>query len=69
MGRVNSASLSGYVSYENMKIGTRSVSKDVKILDVASEYNESAVLYTKTFMQRIDGLDLTESKVVYYDTD
>ena len=52
-----------------MKIGTRSVSKDVKILDVASEYNESAVLYTKTFMQRIDGLDLTESQVVYYDTD
>lgn len=69
VGRVNNTSLSGYVSYENMKIGTRSVSKDVKILDVASEYNESAVLYTRTFMQRIDGLDLTESQVVYYDTD
>lgn len=69
VGALTNSSLSGYVSYENMKIGTRNVSKDVKILDVASEYNDSSILYTKTFMQRIDGLTLSESQVCYYNTD
>lgn len=67
--RVSDMSLSGYVSYADMKIGTRSVSKDVKILDVSSEYTENAILYTRTYMQRLDGMELTQSQVVYYDTD
>lgn len=69
VGTLSDSTLSGYVSYEDMKIGTHNVSRDVKILDVASEYNDGSILYTKTFMQRIDGLTLSESQVCYYNTD
>lgn len=70
VGVINSSSeLSGYVSYENMRIGSYNISKDVKILDIADTPTVSVPLYTKTYMQRIDGLTLTGSQVAYFDTD
>lgn len=64
-----SSDLTGYVSYEDMTIGGRAISKDVRILDVANTIISSGPLYTKTYMQRIDGLNLTSSQVAYYSTD
>lgn len=70
VGVINSSSeLSGYVSYENMRIGSYNISKDVKILDISDTPTVSVPLYTKTYMQRIDGLTLTSSQVVYFNTD
>lgn len=67
LGTVSSGSLSGYVSYSDMTIGGMKVSEDIKILDVAYA-NSSVPLYTKTYMQRIDGINLSSSNVKYYKT-
>ena len=61
--------LSGRVSYENMTIGSMKVSRDVEIIDIASEFIGDVPLYKKTFMQRIDGLNLKQSQICYYGTD
>ena len=59
--------LSGKVSYANMSIGNRDISDNVNILDVANDNAYDAVLYKKIFMQRIDGITLTSSQVLYYE--
>lgn len=68
IGVLSDASLSGYVSYQNMTIGSKKVASDVKILDTTSSYLEKIPLYTKTYMQRIDGISLSSSQVAYYAT-
>lgn len=60
------SSLSGLVSYSDMKIGSRKVSKSVNIIDTIN--NTSYPLYVKTYMQRIDGLELSASSIRYYET-
>ncbi len=64
----SSSSLSGYVDYSKMTIGSKSVSSDVKILDTVSMAYSNTTAYTKTYMQRIDGIELTASNVIYYST-
>lgn len=66
VGALNSSSISGYVDYQNMTIGTRPVANDIKILDISDENGTDAPLYTKTYMQRLDGLTLSPSNVIYY---
>lgn len=68
IGVLSDSSLSGYVSYQNMTIGSKKVASDVKILDTTSSYLEKIPLYTKTYMQRIDGISLSSSQVAYYAT-
>lgn len=64
---IGSTSVSGVVSYNDMKIGTKPVSKNVAILDVAKNAY-SVPLYTKTYMQRLDGMTLKSGSVLYANT-
>lgn len=60
-------SLSGKVSYSGNSIGSFDVSPNVNILDVANDSVYDVVLYKKIFMQRLDGMNLTSSQVLYYE--
>lgn len=64
----SSTALSGYVSYAKQQIGSKAVASDVKILDISSIAGSNTVAYAKTYMQRIDGITLSSSNVVYYTT-
>ncbi len=62
----NTASLTGTVSYSNMTIGKTPVSANVRIIDVSttnSGYTGSAI---STYMQRLDGVNLSNSAVLWY---
>ncbi len=63
-----SGGLSGSVSYAGKRIGARAVADNVNIIDVAKNPYSDTALYTKTYMQRIDGLELAADKVLYYET-
>ncbi len=60
--------LSGAVSYANMQIGSRAVASDAKIIDISSIAGSNSVAYARTYMQRIDGINLNSSNIVYYAT-
>lgn len=62
------SSLAGKVSYADMKIGSKSISDSVKILDVAKNPYSDTPLYKRTYMQRLDGLTLKSSQVMYCGT-
>ncbi|MGN0182062.1 MAG: S-layer homology domain-containing protein [Candidatus Ornithomonoglobus sp.] len=64
----SNTSLSGYVSYAKMQIGSKAVASDVKILDISKIAGSDTTAYTKTYIQRIDGITLSSSNVVYYAT-
>ena len=66
VGTLNGSSISGYVNSADMTIGSKAVADDVKILDISDENGTDAPLYTKTYMQRLDGLTLSPSNVIYY---
>ncbi|MCD8390296.1 MAG: S-layer homology domain-containing protein [Firmicutes bacterium] len=63
--RQSSGSISGKVSYEDMKIGDYAVSSSVNILDVANDSVYDNVLYKKIYLQRIDGISLSKSQILY----
>ena len=48
-----------------MKIGKTDVSENIQILDVSTTYEDEPTLYTKVYLQRLDGIDLSASNVVY----
>lgn len=62
------SSLSGYVDYSRMTIGEKSIASDVKIIDVIPSSYMKVPAYSKTYMQRLDGMELTSSNVAYYST-
>ncbi|MGN1115185.1 MAG: S-layer homology domain-containing protein, partial [Candidatus Ornithomonoglobus sp.] len=64
----SSTALSGYVSYADMRIGSKTVAGDVKIIDISNVAGSDAAAYAKTYMQRIDGITLSTSNVAYYAT-
>ena len=64
----SSGTLSGTVSYSDMKIGAKPVSDSVSIIDIAKNPYSDTPLYAKTYMQRLDGINLTSSQVIYYGT-
>ncbi len=66
VGTLNGSSISGYVDCRNMTIGSKGVADDVKILDISDENGTDAPLYSKSYMQRLDGLTLSPSNVIYY---
>ena len=51
-----------------MKIGSKAVADDVKILDVLEGTNAGAASYAEAYMQRIDGITLADNQVAYYAT-
>ncbi|MBQ3124503.1 MAG: S-layer homology domain-containing protein [Clostridia bacterium] len=66
---VSATSVSGEVSYADMKIGTKKVSDNVVIIDVAKNVYSDVTLYTRTYMQRLDGMTLKSGSVLYTETD
>lgn len=68
VGAAKASGLSGEVSYSGMAIGTKSVASDVRIIDIAKTAGSATPMYTRTYMQRIDGMNLTSSQVMYYNT-
>lgn len=65
---VNATSISGKVSYSDMTIGSKPVSQNVVIVDVAQNVYSDVPLYTKTYMQRLDGKTLSAGSVLYAET-
>lgn len=61
--------LSGIFNYENMTLGKHLISSNVKILDVYSNSSSDAGLYVSVYPQRIDGVSLSSSNVLYYEED
>lgn len=63
----SSGGVSGTVSADNMRIGSTSVSNSVRILDtVQSGMGYETAMYKRVYMQRLDGLDIESSDVLYY---
>lgn len=62
---ISATSVSGAVSYSDLLIGNNMVSSDVTILDVAKNVYSDVPLYTKTYMQRLDGMTLKDGQVLY----
>ncbi len=65
---VKATAVSGEVSYRDMTIGTKSVSDNVVILDVAQSVQTDVPMYVKTYMQRIDGIEIAGGDVLYAKT-
>lgn len=65
---VSASSVSGKVSLADMKIGSKSVSQNVLIIDVAQNVYSDVALYVKTYMQRLDGKTLPSGSVLYAET-
>lgn len=63
----NSKKISGKVSYTNMTLGNYKLAKDVEILDVSTTISSDTSLYTTTFIQRLDGIDISSSSILYCD--
>lgn len=62
----STASLSGKVNAAKNMIGDKNVAEDVKILDTAGTYSDDTPLYKRIYLQRIDGVTLSSTKVAYY---
>ncbi len=67
-GQITASTLSGSVSYRDMTMCGKSVSDSVKILDIAKDSYSDVPLYTKTYMQRLDGMTLSQGQILYYST-
>ncbi len=65
---VNATSISGEVIYSEMRIGTKKVSDNVVIIDIAKNAYSDVPLYTRTYMQRLDGITLKSGRVLYTET-
>lgn len=63
----SSGGVSGTVSADNMTIGGTAVSSSVRILDtVQSNVLYDSAMYKRVYMQRLDGLTLNSSDILYY---
>ena len=63
----NSAKISGKVSYSNMTLGNYKLAKDVEILDISTTTPSDTPLYISTFVQRLDGMNIPASSILYCD--
>ena len=65
IGKVSAASVSGRVEYNNLTLGDYKLSPNVSILDVANDNVFKKVLYKRVYTQRIDGMTLNQSQILY----
>ena len=66
VGRVSgNSSASGRVSYANLTLGNYSLSPNVNIIDVSNDNVYNKVLYKRVYTQRIDGMSLNSSQILY----
>lgn len=62
------SAVSGRADAKAMRIGSQKVSDSVQILDIAAADTNVDSAYTRTYMQRLDGLELRASQVLYCQT-
>ncbi len=60
-------SVSGAADAAAMKIGSSSVAEDVQILDVTTSTDDNPGSYTRVYMQRLDGVSISSSQVMYFE--
>jgi hypothetical protein len=63
---VSAGRLSGTFDWNNRKIGTVSVAKDVKIMDTGTVDSSMISQYVITFGQRINNVKIDSSNILYY---
>lgn len=61
----NSINLSGGFDWTGHMIGGRRLADDVKILDVTTTNRDEASMYTNVFPQRLNGLSISSTDVLY----
>ncbi len=64
--RNDSGTIYGTVDGNNSYIGKHKVSENVEILDVSGTKAGETTAYTKTYMSRLDGIELQSGDVIYY---
>lgn len=57
--------LSGKVDASSMRIGNHRVAGNIQILDIAATGKDQDCAYTRTYMQRLDGINLRSSQILY----
>ncbi len=67
--KVNSQGLSGLVNSSKMTIGSSRVSDNVEIIDVSTTRTDYKGEAIKTYMQRLNGVNLSSSSVLWYEKD
>ncbi len=65
----NKIDFSGYFNYEEKMFNNKLISSDIKILDIYSTSSNDPNLYASITPQRIDGVSLSSSNVLYYEED
>lgn len=65
LSRSTSSSVSGRVNASKGMIGSDYVADDVKILDTVGTYSDDIPLYKSVYMQRLNGITLGSSAVLY----
>ena len=60
--------VSGTVDSDEYKIGSVSVSANAKILDTVVSDSYAYTMYKRIYLQRLDGMSIEASKVLYYET-
>lgn len=58
----------GIFNYENLSLGKTAISKNIQILDVETIDSNDAPKYIAVKPQRIDGVNLSSSNILYYET-
>ena len=56
---------SGRVDAKSMRIGSKKVSASAQLLDITAADKTDDATYTRTYLQRLDGLELRASQVLY----
>lgn len=67
-GPVAESTLIGTVNAKDMTICGKNVADNVKIIDVANDAYSDVPLYVKTYMQRLDGMSISQGQILYYNT-
>jgi len=62
------STISGMVDASKRTIGNRKVAQNVNILDVVQGTTNNAGGYASVFLQRLDGMQLSNSGILYYET-
>ena len=61
--------LTGAVSYAGGYIGSHTIALNVNILDITNQSVYDTVLYKRVYLQRLDGMTLNASDVLYFASD
>ncbi len=60
------SSISGTVNASKSTLGDYTLAEDVQILDTVGTYSDDTAMYARIYPQRLDGVNISASKVRYY---